>query len=257
MKGKSKFIAFILSAIPGLSHLYIGLRDRALLFIMITLGAFMGTVGLGILMGQEEVTFLFIFAYPIIWLIALVDVFYILKKIQLSQLYNNDGIDYDYMTESKINKKTITLSLSIIPGAGHMYLGYQKKGLLIMAGFFFSVFFMGWLGISLLLFTLPLIWFYSFFDALHIVDGTKEEIIDEQFILPKVKPEWIGYGLIGLGVIIIIERMIYPLISYDIRRYIQTSIVSLIFIIGGIYILNKNKNTKVQIDEEEKNDENI
>ncbi len=72
------------------------------------------------------------------------------------------GEDLDEMKKNQI-KKTIAMALSIIPGAGHMYLGYQKKGLIIMGGFFFTIFFMGWLNISLFLFVLPLIWFYSFF----------------------------------------------------------------------------------------------
>ncbi|NMB07522.1 MAG: hypothetical protein GX981_03915, partial [Tissierellia bacterium] len=130
---------------------------------------------------------------------------------------------------------------SIIPGAGHMYLGYQKKGLIIMGGFFFTIFFMGWLNISLFLFVLPLIWFYSFFDVLHSVNGTdvKEHRINLEFL--KIKPEWIGIGLIIIGILIILERILYPLIPYEIRNYIQTSIVALIFIIGGIKLLAKNK----------------
>jgi hypothetical protein len=255
MKRKSKFTAFILSAIPGLAHFYIGLAERALIFFMIFAGLLLGSIGLSVITGNGDFMAIFVAGYPLIWLVALIDSFTCINKINMSHLYNNGEVAFD--TDQKLNKKTITLSLSIIPGAGHMYLGYQKKGLLIMAAFFFSIFFMGWLGISLLLFILPLIWFYSFFDALHIVDGRKEEVIDQKFELPKVKHEWIGYGLIGVGIVIIIERIVYPLIDYRIRTYIQTSIVSLIFIIAGIYILNKNKKVKVEVSEEEEEDENI
>jgi cadmium resistance protein CadD (predicted permease) len=55
---------------------------------------------------------------------------------------------------------------------------------------------------------------------------------------------------------ILIERILYPLINYEIRKYIQTSIVSLIFILAGIYMLMKNKNITVVNDEErEENDD--
>jgi hypothetical protein len=144
----------------------------------------------------------------------------------------------------------------VIPGAGHMYLGYQKKGLVLMGTFFFSIFFMGWLGISMLLFLLPLIWFYSFFDAMHIADGSQEEMKNQALDFPEVKHEWIGFALVGIGVIILLERILYPLINYEIRRYIQTSIVSLIFISIGIYMLMKNKNSTVADDEvQEEKDE--
>lgn len=241
MKDKSKFLAFILSAIPGLAHFYIGLKERALIFFMLFAGLFVGSFGLGILGRDSSFMLIFVFGYPIIWLIALIDVFSTWKKLELRQLYNNGEVLNDISSDIKMNKKTITLALSIIPGAGHMYLGYQKKGLLLMGAFFFSVFFMGWLGISLLLFLLPLIWFYSFFDAMHTVDGSKDDIQEQEIELPQIKPEWVGFGLIGIGVVIMLERILYPLIQYEIRRYIQTSMVSLIFIVIGIAILMKNK----------------
>ncbi|WFA08743.1 hypothetical protein [Tissierella sp. Yu-01] len=256
MKSKSRFVAFILSAIPGLSHLYVGLTDRALIFFMLFAGVLFGSVGLSAIANDSNFMIIFVFTYPILWLVALVDIFSIIKKIRLNQLYNNGEINYESL-DPKLNKKTITLSLSIIPGAGHMYLGYQKKGLLIMGTFLFSVFFMGWLGISMLLFLLPLIWSYSFFDAMHIVDGNKEEAIDDELKLPNIKPEWIAYGLIIMGFIIILERILYPMIDYPIRRYIQTSIVSLIFILGGVAILKKYKNTDDKIEVEDEDNENL
>ena len=115
-----------------------------------------------------------------------------------------------------------------------------------MGGFFFTIFFMGWLNLSLFLFVLPLIWFYSFFDALHIVNGNNLEEDKIFSILPDIKPEWIGWGLILIGILIIIERILYPLIPYQIRNYIQTSIVSLIFIAGGIKLLMKGKKEEIQ-----------
>ena len=153
-----------------------------------------------------------------------------------------NGIEYKDSDEiKKSNKKAITLALSIIPGAGHMYLGYQKKGLLIMGSFFFTVFFMGWLGVSLFLFVLPMIWFYGFFDAFHLVEGKGLEDEENSFVLSDIKTEWIGWGFITIGILIVIERILYPLIPYEIRNYIQTLIVSVIFIVGGIKLLAKNR----------------
>ncbi len=53
---------------------------------------------------------------------------------------------------------------------------------------------------------------------------------------------------------IMLERVLYPLIDYEIRRYIQTSVVSLIFIFAGIRMLIKNKKSAdVLTDAEEEN----
>lgn len=250
MRDKSKFIAFILSAIPGLAHFYIGLKERALIFFIMLVVGVTGGIGLSILTYEDTFLVLTIIGYLILWLIALIDVFSAWRNIEIKQLYNNSDILKD-IPDTKLNKKSLTLALSVIPGAGHMYLGYQKKGLIIMGAFFFSIFFMGWLGISMLLFLLPLIWFYSFFDAMHISDGSQEEIKNQVLILPNIKHEWIGFVLIGIGVMIILERILYPLIDYEIRRYIQTSVVSLIFILVGIYMLMKNKKSIVVSNETE------
>lgn len=254
MRDKSKFIAFIFSAIPGLAHFYIGLKERALIFFIFLVVGVTGGVGLAVLTYQEIFLAFTIIGYLILWLIALIDVFSAWKSIEIKQLYNTEA--YKDISDKKLNKKSISLVLSVIPGAGHMYLGYQKKGLVLMGTFFFSIFFMGWLGISMLLFLLPLIWFYSFFDAMHIADGSQEEMKNQALDFPEVKHEWIGFALVGIGVIILLERILYPLINYEIRRYIQTSIVSLIFISIGIYMLMKNKNSTVADDEvQEEKDE--
>ena len=253
MRDKSRFIAFILSAIPGLAHLYIGLKERALIFFLFLVVGVAGGIGLAFLTYEEIFLVFTIIGYLILWLIALIDVFSAWKSIEIKRLYNTEA--YNDIPDKKLNKKSIALALSVIPGAGHMYLGYQKKGLILMGLFFFSIFFMGWLGISMLLFLLPLIWFYSFFDAMHIADGSQEEMSNQVLDFPHIKPEWIGFALVGIGVMILIERILYPLIDYQIRKYIQTSIVSLIFILVGIYILMKNKNTVEDDEEQEENDD--
>lgn len=265
MRDKSKFIVFILSFIPGLAHLYIGLKDRAFIFLGMLGAGIFGTIVLRILTYSNTVFGLFMLGYGFLWLIALLDVFSALKALRRRyyennnyENNNNENHEIPYINKEEVeisNKRSTAMAFSIIPGAGHMYLGYQKKGLMIMGAFFFSIFFMGWLGISLLLFLLPLIWFYSFFDTMHSVNGNYEGMEDQKFELPNIKPQWIGYSLIGIGIIIILERILYPLIEYEIRRYIQTSIVSLIFIIIGVFILKKNSESNTSIEDINEEDE--
>lgn len=261
MRQKSKFITFLLSFIPGLSHFYLGYADRGFIYLIIFGAICIGSVGLSI-MFNSSAPMILMGAVPIIWLVALIESFSIINNIR----YSNDSskIQDNWNSEETraSNKKIITLALSIIPGAGHMYLGYQKKGLVLMGGFFFAIFFMGWLNLSFLLFLLPLIWFYSFFDAFHTLNGNDLEDMDITKFLPSIKPEYVGKGLIGIGLLVALQKILYPILSsilstyidyqivYQIRNYIQTSIVSLIFIIGGIKILRKNKNV-VDIDTEE------
>lgn len=253
MKEKSKFITFLLSFVPGLAHLYLGFKDRAIIFLMVFLGITFSLGGLAAFTYSDGFLVILVFALPIMWLIALIDAFSLRKEFILEEYGNPGGEmkDRDLEEIRKSNKKTITLALSIVPGAGHMYLGHQEKGLILMGLFFFSIFFMGWLSLSLFLFFIPLIWSYSFFDAMHIIDGNSTNVDEFNLILPKIKPEWIGWGLISIGVIVAVERLLFPLISNEMRNYIQTSVVSLIFIAGGIRLLIKNRKEDSLIEEQE------
>ncbi len=265
MRQKSKFVTFLLSFVPGLSHFYLGYADRGLIYLLTFGGIIFGTIALGMITGHDEVL-VFLVALPIIWLIALIDSMSIINNTRYNPNIEGNSVIVDKEAMKLSNRKIITLALSVIPGAGHMYLGYQKKGLVLMGGFFFAIFFMGWLNLSFLLFLLPLIWFYSFFDAFHTLNGNDVEDIDIARFLPSIKSEYIGKGLIGIGVLIALQKILYPILSsilstyidyqivYQIGNYIQTSIVSLIFIIGGIKILQSRKQVEA-IEEDEDNEE--
>src|SRR5699024_9173350 len=130
---------------------------------------FFGSILVELLTGTGAGVALFIAGYSLLWLISIIDLF---SSWNMARRYYEDNTNKDadnqYIANERMkenNKKTTALALSIIPGAGYMFLGYEKKGLLILGGFFMSIFFMGWLGMSFLLFLLPLLWFYSFFDT--------------------------------------------------------------------------------------------
>ncbi|WP_051531515.1 hypothetical protein [Clostridiisalibacter paucivorans] len=240
MREKSSLAMIFLSFIPGLTHFYLGLKNRAIIFMLAFFGAIVGTFGLFLLSGTDTVFLVLLFALPVIWLIAIIDAFAMRDKIFRNHSGNNVQENYNIAME-KSNRKTITMILSIVPGAGHMFLGLQRRGLSFMSLFFFTIFFMGWLNISLFLFILPIIWFYSFFDAFHCISN--ENINDNVDFLPikNLKHKWIGWGLIIMGIMVILDRIIYPLIPWEIQRYMQTSIVAILLIGGGIKLLMGDK----------------
>ena len=81
MKEKSKFITFLLSFIPGLSHFYLGFADRAVIFLMVFFGAIVGVIGLAFITYNDSFFILLAFALPVIWLVALLDAFSLRKKL--------------------------------------------------------------------------------------------------------------------------------------------------------------------------------
>lgn len=66
-----------------------------------------------------------------------------------------------------MNKKNKILFFlfSLIPGAAHMYIGLVKRGLVIMLAFVAGAGLAMMTDVPALLLLLPVLWFYSFFDA--------------------------------------------------------------------------------------------
>ncbi len=72
----------------------------------------------------------------------------------------------------------LTFIFSCLPGAGHMYLGFFKRGVSLMSLFFLLIALIesSWLNLDILQFAAPVVWFYAFFDALNINSLTEEEL---------------------------------------------------------------------------------
>ncbi|HHT47521.1 MAG TPA: hypothetical protein GX004_09620 [Firmicutes bacterium] len=252
MNRKSKFVVFILSVIPGLSHIYLGLFYRGYIFMGAVAAGVMAVLGLCSLVGSRQPLILLL-GLPVLWFVALIDSMTLTDRVNSGMTLNpteEHGPGIGTVTaENKLNeqnRKIVACLLSVIPGAGHMFLGYQKLGLELMTLFFFSFFFIDWLRIGLFMFIIPVIWFYSMFDALHKASGdgalAEEDNLSLLEVIGENSNRWsgsklLGYGLIIIGALLIFDRIISPMIPYEIRNYMQTGIVALLFIAGGIRIL--------------------
>jgi TRAP-type uncharacterized transport system fused permease subunit len=64
----------------------------------------------------------------------------------------------------------------MLPGAGHMYNGFMKLGVSLMALFFAVVFLSSALGLGPIMLLTPVVWFYAFFDCIN-----KRFLDDEEF----------------------------------------------------------------------------
>lgn len=159
------------------------------------------------------------------------------------------------------HNRGLAILFSTIPGAGHMYVGLQKQGLQLMSSFFFMIFFADWTDLGIFMCIVPIIWFYSFFDVLN--KTSREGPIDDDDIifvswinnrnsLFNEKNKFVAYALIIIGIVLIIEKIIFPWISWELKNYIETGILSLVFILGGVRLLLGNK-----IEDKSKLGENI
>ena len=151
--------------------------------------------------------------------------------------------------------RAIATLLSIFPGAGHLYLGYQNgvcnSWRLSCFPFIYSTFCV-W---GSFLFLIPIIWFYSFFDGMQKASKVGREPVEDASLLPGSHKyqKWIGIGLIVVGLYYLTVNILIPVLSpvlaesidanlrYWFDRYFQMAVLCILFIAGGIKLLAGKK----------------
>lgn len=129
----------------------------------------------------------------------------------------------------RTKSKFLTFCCALIPGAGQMYHGLLKRGLSMM------LLFWGIIAVSVLLyipvinFALPIVWFYSFFDAVNRINTPIDELrlIKDEYAfnidipknntfasLIKRRHLWIGWGLALVGVYSVLKVIADRLFQY-------------------------------------------
>lgn len=244
-----RFYTILLSFIPGLGHFQLGLMQRGVTFLIMFFGVLAMVVFVTALTHQEGFL-VFLAALPIIWLYSLFDAVQLVNRKQQGE----DIVDRSIFEELERNReegrksKVVATLLSVFPGAGHMYLGLQRRGLQLMVAFLFSIYILDILRLSIFLFLIPIIWFYSFFDSLqHVSRHGQGEIADVPFVNWLLNHQkWIGLALLGLGLFYLLQEGLIPIaqimlptvkVGYWFHTYFQTVIVSILLIGGGIKLL--------------------
>lgn len=260
-----RFQTILLSFIPGVGHFHLGMNQRGLTFLVGFLG--LGSMVLFIAIMTSQPGFIvFLLGLPVIWIYNMFDIIQLLNRKENGEGLEDRSLmeDWDRHRESGKKNQMVATLLGIFPGAGHMYLGLQKRGLQLMVGFLLSIYILDVLRLSLFLFLIPIIWFYSFFDNMQQISAYQngrmkdEPIID--FLMNHQK--WLGIGLVGLGVFYLLDSVIVPEVSrymykvFEVNvdfyyyRYFQLTIVCILLIGGGVKLLSNSK--KKTVNEEEK-----
>ncbi len=162
-----------------------------------------------------------------------------------------------------------TFCFALVPGAGEMYLGMMRKGLTIMCGFWGLISICGFFQIDFLLFFLPVIWCYSFFDTMNSRSLSPQELkaIDEAYWaqgmqsmlgecgqLFKKRHLLVGWGLILIGVWSLMDTAIWAIGQYLpewvfwAARRIPNVIVYIVIIGFGIHLVRGKRPQKSEHD---------
>ncbi|MBP2240922.1 hypothetical protein J2Z40_001482 [Cytobacillus eiseniae] len=261
-----RFRTILLSFMPGIGHFQLGLMNRGITLLAAFLGLGVMVLFITVLTHREEFL-VFLAILPVIWVYGFFDAMQQLNRKQRGEELIDRTLLEDFETRREDGKKSkaIATFLSIFPGAGHLYLGMQRRGIQLMAAFLFSIYILDILRLGIFLFLIPIIWFYSFFDGLQKASKYEDEPMEDTPIISYLmnQQKWIGIGMILLGlyyltttiVLPVISPMIYNMIDIDIRywfdRYFQTGIVCILLIGGGIKLLLGKRVNKVELEKEE------
>ncbi|MNW58881.1 hypothetical protein D3C74_367660 [compost metagenome] len=212
---------------------------------------------------HENVFLLFLGLLPIIWLYCMFDAVQLIHRKQSGEMLQDRTL-FDEWESGRIEgrrSKVLATLLSAFPGAGQMYLGQQKRGLQLMVLFLGSFYVIDILRLSVFLFIVPVIWFYSFFDGLQQTSRYGILPMDD---IPLIKgranqEHWLGIILMLLGVYYIVMNLLVPAfdrwypdlhIYYRIHEYLRPALVSVILIGGGIKLISRKNKKQLYWDEE-------
>lgn len=263
---QERFFTIVLSFVPGVGHFQLGLMNRGITLLTAFLGTAIMIFFITVLTSRGEFL-IFLAILPVIWVYGFFDAMQQLSKKQKGEPLTDRSIleDLEMKREDGKKSKSIATFLSIFPGAGHLYLGLQKRGIQLMAAFLFSIYILDVLRLGIFLFLIPIIWFYSFFDGLQKASRYgKEELEDTPIISYFINHQkWVGIGLVLLGLYYLTNNIVLPavspmlanLINIDIRfwfdHYFQTAVVCILLIGGGIKLLMGSKKRNVKKEEVE------
>lgn len=121
----------------------------------------------------------------------------------------------------KQRNRGATVFCALLPGAGHMYMGFMKRGVSFMGLFFLIIFLSSWLGIGPLMYLLPVLWFYAFFECINMAWASPEEFssLHDSYLFQSCNPSvfnsitsrrWAFYGgilLVFFGVYLILSKV--------------------------------------------------
>lgn len=251
-----RFFTIILSFFPGLGHFQLGLMNRGLTF-MVTFFGMAAMIFFVTILLQLNAFLLFAILLPVIWIYSFVDAMQMLSRKQKGEDLKDQSVLEDLEAHRKGGKKSSAIAtvLSIFPGAGHLYLGLQHRGIQLMAAFLFTIYILDALRLGLFLFIIPLIWFYSFFDGLQKASRYgKEELYDEPvFGFFHQYQRWLGAGLIFIGIYYLLFNGLIPALAPTFRewiqidlwywfdRYFQTILLSIVLVVIGVKLFKKKE----------------
>ncbi|MFC5451466.1 hypothetical protein [Paenibacillus aestuarii] len=239
----------LLSFVPGLGHYQLGMMQRGLTAMIAFFGVAILVFFITVLTHNEGFI-AFLLALPVLWFYTMFDA---LKQLQVKQsglepIDNSIFDDFHLSDDYGRKNRTLATIIAIFPGAAHLYLNMNKRGIQLMASFLFAVYVLDMMRLSFFLFLIPLLWFYSFFDALQSIAKYENGTLTDKPLIENwtAHNKTIGILLVILGGYYAFKQIImqllyefFPQSNYIhlVSNFGQTVIVALILIGAGFKLL--------------------
>ncbi|CAH1216237.1 hypothetical protein PAECIP111891_04410 [Paenibacillus allorhizoplanae] len=254
----------MLSFIPGVGHFWLGLMQRGLTAMISFFGIAILVFFIAILTHNEGFI-VFLLALPVLWFYTMFDALKQLDRRQAGLELIDRSMFEDFQRDEHGRKnRTLATIIAIFPGAAHLYLSMTKRGIQLMAVFLFSIYVLDVLRLSLFFFLIPILWFFSFFDALQSISKYENGTLTDKPLVENwtAYQRYIGAVLIVFGGYYIFSdvfvQFMYQFLPasrnyiYLINNFSQTFIVAVLLIGGGIRLV-MNRKQQNTIDNEKKN----
>ncbi|HHT50288.1 MAG TPA: hypothetical protein GXZ78_02290 [Eubacteriaceae bacterium] len=167
----------------------------------------------------------------------------------------------DPLRRRKVINGFLWFVFSLVPGAGHMYMGLMQKGVLLLGIFLGLAALVSILGIFDFALALGsvLVYVYAFFDSLGMKRAIERgEIVEDRGLeglnLGKINLYYVGIGIVVLGVFSLIETFIqtfgYLPIVMNIYYGFRRSVLPIFLIVLGIWLIRRSKKEKEGFNED-------
>ena len=234
-------LLILAALVPGGGQMYLGEMDRGLPLAVFFFGwlTFVGFLAAGVAGGFITLWGLL----PIIWVYSFFDALEGWRARERGVGASRPGLVAELDTALLHGGRSgaVAAALSLVPGVGHMYLGQMEKGLSLLGGFLLVLFVNNLLRLNLAFVVLPLLWFYSAFDVLGelplLAQTSGPNAARFSSGNQRTVQRWLGYALVGAGLLLLVDRLLVPQLDPRLVRYLQPVAVAVILMVVGVRLL--------------------
>jgi len=206
---RDRALATALSLIPGAGHAFAGAPRRGQLYFAGALAALAAPLAAAMAFDEPALLLLWL-AVPALMLAAADDAAEALRRKELfGELAADEAAAEPWFAPAANGgRPAVALLLSVVPGAGHVYLGDTGKGLRLLCAALLLLYAKMELHLSIAAFAFPALWAFALADLRQRVFGSMpREAEGDVLQLTPASKRWAGAALVAIGLYMAFDRI--------------------------------------------------